>query len=360
MEEKAFKVFLQIGMDVNMKNSDGQTPLHILASHSESYEIPKIEALLERGANPLIADLQGQTPLDVAWSVEEKNEEIINILRKATFQTRIKKYFMPFYFLSYVFKKSKSKLIKTIEDSVSEMKQDIILFFSDALNLKEIETISESERQLSLQEGKDHEKILNIIKEKKQSVSRLTDELMKLGVNLNSKKWGKTALDQAVLNENVKGIKALIFAGANLNLVRRKYVPLHELSSWWDNAGADIIRLFIHKGANVNIQNEEGKTPLHGAIVNRNGMIVELLVEAGANLNIKNDEGESPLDYAKRYKENRDKFYELIASKVEKILDENKGSLQLKPKSPSPPHSHKKTEEKGVGIIECEEAIVKS
>ena len=61
------------------------------------------------------------------------------------------------------------------------------------------------------------------------------------------------------------------------------------------------INFLIQKGANLNIQDDDGNTPLHIAVsssTNDNILPIQLLVEAGANLEIQNNDLYTPLQFA--------------------------------------------------------------
>lgn len=66
-------------------------------------------------------------------------------------------------------------------------------------------------------------------------------------------------------------------------------------------------KLLIKRGANTNLQDRDGNTPLHSILINvlRYKFLpptwkekIEMLIEVGADLNIKNKKGKSPLDLA--------------------------------------------------------------
>jgi len=78
--------------------------------------------------------------------------------------------------------------------------------------------------------------------------------------------------------------------GANLNIQNEEGETALMIASGGDYT--DIVRLLIEAGANLNIQNEDGKTALMFA---SNTDIVRLLIEAGANLNLQNNDGHTAL-----------------------------------------------------------------
>lgn len=134
---------------------------------------------------------------------------------------------------------------------------------------------------------------------------------------------------------DVEYVKDLLAAGAPLEakLVDYDYTPLH-LAAMWGNA--ELTRLFIELGANIEARDNVGKTalhlaadegrysvaklllaagckidpisdglhetPLHYSIINRHRDVSVLLMENGANVNIKECNDNSPLHLAIIYK----------------------------------------------------------
>ena len=64
------------------------------------------------------------------------------------------------------------------------------------------------------------------------------------------------------------------------------------------NGNIQVVKHNIASGADVNVKDESGSTPLHSAALFGYREISELLIAKGANVNAKNDAGETPLDWA--------------------------------------------------------------
>ena len=58
----------------------------------------------------------------------------------------------------------------------------------------------------------------------------------------------------------------------------------------------ELVKYFIEKNSNVNLQNFEGDTPLHLALKNKNKKIIKILMNNKAALNIPNNKGNSPYE----------------------------------------------------------------
>eukprot|EP01113_Clastostelium_recurvatum_P011683 TRINITY_DN1597_c0_g2_i2.p1 TRINITY_DN1597_c0_g2~~TRINITY_DN1597_c0_g2_i2.p1 ORF type:complete len:643 (-),score=161.00 TRINITY_DN1597_c0_g2_i2:74-2002(-) len=131
----------------------------------------------------------------------------------------------------------------------------------------------------------------------------------KADINLKDK-TGYTALHQSVtLCDDQVLVTLLSFPGLNVNVENDDgNTPLHYFCQKFKSPSChDAFIAFRYKGANVNARNKNGETPLHKAIFNSSARIIMvnlLLKEGKADVNICNSQGETPLHYAVRLRRN--------------------------------------------------------
>lgn len=88
----------------------------------------------------------------------------------------------------------------------------------------------------------------------------------------------------------------LIEHGANLNIAdKRGATPLHRAAS---KGNLEIVRLFLESLDHININAKDicGSTPLHLACEEDRQDVAKLLVQHGADLETNNKDGQNPLD----------------------------------------------------------------
>jgi ankyrin repeat protein len=126
--------------------------------------------------------------------------------------------------------------------------------------------------------------------------------LISAGIKMDIKDryGGNTALCLAVnRNENTKSARILVNAGANIDVqndVGR--TVLHEAVGFQKTT---FVKMLLDAGANVDIQDNRGETALHLAVEKKSSGCVEMLVNAGANMDIKNRDGKTAIDLARLY-----------------------------------------------------------
>jgi ankyrin repeat protein len=130
--------------------------------------------------------------------------------------------------------------------------------------------------------------------------TQIVDQLTKCGADVHHKRLsGYTPLRAAVLNGHHQVIKSLIAARANPNEQHDVFQDtLLQTAVWKKNFPA--IKLLLNSGANVNLPNVYGQTPLHDAASRGYGEIYQYFVENGANPRVYNQDGLTPDDLMKK------------------------------------------------------------
>lgn len=155
------------------------------------------------------------------------------------------------------------------------------------------------------------------------------DELVRLGVSVNSKGLhGLIPLFSAVVAQNKAGVERLLALGADPNLRSEEggaviHTATHLIKD------STFLKLILAHGGNPNLlRGNDGKVPLHLAISSEDSYQsmekIKLLLDAGANVNVRDKRGETPLmDAAKLYR--FDLTYKLLESGADYSIQNNWG-----------------------------------
>jgi len=117
---------------------------------------------------------------------------------------------------------------------------------------------------------------------------------------------GCSALHHAVLHGQIDVMRTLIQAGAIVNLQNFEgktslFTAVNLFKENYDrNIIYDMVKALLNFGANPNISDECGVTPLH--IASSFGVVplIDLLIDNGAWINVRDSDGDSPIFYAIR------------------------------------------------------------
>jgi ankyrin repeat protein len=129
----------------------------------------------------------------------------------------------------------------------------------------------------------------------------LVNTLLSRGVDINIKdKTGYTALSHAI-DAMHDGVEEALLNRPELdpNCLGKNSRPALFAYVWRDNK--DRVEKLLAHGADINMQDADGDTALHGAAETGNIEIARLLLDKGANPNAKNKQGGTPLMWAAVY-----------------------------------------------------------
>ncbi|CAB0029330.1 unnamed protein product [Trichogramma brassicae] len=282
------KRFFEIGKEFNKpvkvdaQDNEGWTPLHEAIFNGN---MNLVEILLRRGASPNVADNDKFTPLHAIC--ERKNSD--DGLAKRFFEIN-------------------DELNQLVEVDAKNEEGSTPLHLALSRGCKKLNELllkRHADPNIANAEGRTP---LHVICQREDDDVDLVKMLFEMGDKFNKPiqvdardKSGCTALHLALNRGHQQIAEWLLRRGADLNLANAKgSTPLHLISAGKMDC-ADLLQTFFEisdeqtRPVEVDARDNEGKTPLHHAISHRHKKLFELLLRRGFDPNVADNDGSTAL-----------------------------------------------------------------
>ena len=133
-------------------------------------------------------------------------------------------------------------------------------------------------------------------------------------------------MEQAAVNKNSMYLQLCLERGANPDALD-SYKSSPVIFQAVKHSQLENVKLLVKHGANLNVQNKSGNTPLHTAIAVKNYDIAHFLVLNGASLKVEDKWGYTPVDLLEEFGdagvEKGSKYYEWYLKFVALVGEKN-------------------------------------
>ena len=295
---KATRVLLEHGAVVDVQDNTDPTPLHV-ASQRGHVEVTRL--LLEHGAVVDTRDNEGSTPLHVALQCGNVEAACILLKHGAGVNTLDNKHSTPLHCTSQY---GEAEIARAL------LEHGAIVDARDAKDSTPLHVASQCNQveltRLLVEHGADvhardnsHSTPLHYIL--LYSDVGIARALLEHGGVVDAQdNEDSTPLHVALQCGNAEVARLLLEHGANIHVRNKEgQTPHHLLLARWNKqrlyGNIDIMRLFLERGADVDAVDEGHSTLLHVASYYTRVDITQLLFKHGANANLRNAEGQTPL-----------------------------------------------------------------
>ncbi|PKS11382.1 hypothetical protein jhhlp_003145 [Lomentospora prolificans] len=297
---------LKAGAQVDAKRKfGGSTPLHLASRHGHD---TIVQQLLKAGAQVDVKDNDdGSTPLH--WASQHGHNTIVQQLLKAGAQVDVKDNDDGSTPLHWASKNGHDTIVQQLRKAGAQVDAKRDDDGSTPLHLASrnghdtiVQQLLKAGAQVDAKEKFGGSMPLHWAS--RNGHDTIVQQLLKAGAQVDAKRefGGSTPLHLASWNGHDTIVQQLLKAGAQVDAKEkfRGSTPLH----WASEYGHDmIVQQLLKAGAQVDVKRKfGGSTPLHWASRNGHDTIVQQLLKAGAQVDVKrDDDGSTPLHWASRH-----------------------------------------------------------
>jgi len=269
--EKILNEILGEGFDLNDRNLDGQTMIHLATHHNIDHQQDScLSLLITEGANLDGVDNQGRTPFHLI--ARHGNAEAFTYLLKH-------------------FKDSTTQV-----EMVDKKGHTCLHTASLSANIEIVEAILDTFNKHGM--------------DGKEEVNR-PDFL------------GRSCLHLAAISGSVSIVKRLIETGGNVDMGDLSArTPLHAAAY---SGSVECVELLLTYGADVTLTDNEGRLPLHYSSAAASISCLEVLMSAGSNPDLQDRYGLTALHLAAKHDNSGVCFQTLLSMKADPTITDNKG-----------------------------------
>ncbi|GJQ88623.1 hypothetical protein Trydic_g9064 [Trypoxylus dichotomus] len=310
--EEAVKTSIGSGVDFNKMDTFNCTPLHYSVMAAQNIEI--IGLLLEKyGISNLYADLDKETSI-LHMSIATDDVNVTKMLLQGLNQRGPNSPSLndidcdlPNYLLDLAIECGSKSVTETLLEYYSNFVVLVRTCLGWALGtavesqqMEFIELLLQHGANPNSNNGRFYSILESAIQSRNEDIVRM---LLKHNADVNTIYRDKTPLLYAIIVSTRAIVELLLRNGADVNyadgygMTSLMYVTRYRRSK-------DILQLLLNFNADVNVENEDGETPLGMAIEEKSLEIIEILLQNGAHVNHVDSSGWTLLIHAVQREDN--------------------------------------------------------